>query len=133
VSQRATVLQALTDAGARGVTNGEFIYGLRITRFAARILELREQGYVIETRREGDGKFRFILLGEPENVSAPGRPSAASSRGAGSDASQPVAGVSPAGEGEGIPGQLSMVDVSFDETVPPLRPRFIDPDMGDAA
>jgi len=51
VAQRDTVLQALRDAGDRGVHSFE-LTSVGITRSAARVHELRARGHTITARRE---------------------------------------------------------------------------------
>jgi hypothetical protein len=51
LSQRDRVLYALRDAGEAGVRSDVFL-GLSIPRAAARVCELREQGYEIASERE---------------------------------------------------------------------------------
>lgn len=50
ISQTSTILKMLKDAGEFGVNNYDFI-NRRITRFSARILELRADGHDILTER----------------------------------------------------------------------------------
>lgn len=73
VNQRTRVLTMLQTAGERGVTSSEF-YAAHLPRFGARLLELRERGYVIETARLSDSVWRYTLLHEPAVVSAPSPP-----------------------------------------------------------
>jgi len=63
VSQRTRVLALLRHAGDRGVTNSEFI-DWRIFRYAARLHELRDEGYEIDTKAFGS-KVTYTLVGEP--------------------------------------------------------------------
>lgn len=64
MSQRQTVLDALTNAGAQGVTNGE-LNRLGIFRYSARIHELRAAGHQIRTEN-GDGGLATFFLEAPE-------------------------------------------------------------------
>lgn len=70
VTQRATVLEMLRSAAGRGITSGEF-YAARLPRFSARILELRDTGYVIQSERLRAGSWRYTLLNEPTVWSVP--------------------------------------------------------------
>jgi hypothetical protein len=116
MSQRMRVLTMLQTADNRGVTSSEF-YAAHLPRFGARLLELRERGYVIETQRESDSVWRYTLLNEP----------------AVSSASAPTTG--PSSE----TGPLSRHGAGADETASalfelPHRPApAIDDDWGDAA
>jgi hypothetical protein len=62
------LLQRLRERGAEGITTGELIregcYGLRPPN---RAKDLRDAGHLIETRREGHGVFRFVLIRECAN------------------------------------------------------------------
>jgi hypothetical protein len=58
------VLGLLQGAGAAGVSTGQFAEA-RCPRASARIAELRELGYDVETRRERANAFRFVLHGAP--------------------------------------------------------------------
>jgi hypothetical protein len=65
-NQRERILVALQAAGTRGVLNTE-LYKICL-RPPSRICELRKMGYEIQTRREGESVFRFILRREPDHV-----------------------------------------------------------------
>jgi hypothetical protein len=54
----------LRERGRAGVTNLEL--NTVCFRYGARIWELRKQGFAVETRREGDSVFRFVLHTEPQ-------------------------------------------------------------------
>jgi hypothetical protein len=58
------VLKALRDRGQAGATTAQLgeVAGFR---FGARLHELREAGYVIDTRRERRGSSRYTLVAEP--------------------------------------------------------------------
>jgi hypothetical protein len=58
------VLELLEAAGPGGVSTGEFAEA-RCPRASARIAELRELGYDVETRRERANAFRFVLHATP--------------------------------------------------------------------
>ncbi|MGM7720645.1 hypothetical protein [Metabacillus sp. Hm71] len=63
-TQREQILNKLRDAGDKGVTNTEL---LEIAiRYTARLHELYQQGYIIETVSINDGVYNYILKGEPE-------------------------------------------------------------------
>jgi Helix-turn-helix domain len=62
MSQRTRVLALLRHAGERGVTNSEFV-DWRIFRYAARLHELREEGYEIRTKAFGS-KVTYTLVSE---------------------------------------------------------------------
>lgn len=71
MTQRDLVLKLLTEAGQHGVSSHELIYTHGITRGAAVIFDLREDGYVIDTIDEGetdDGRqklARYVLKAGP--------------------------------------------------------------------
>lgn len=69
MSQRETVLQALRDAGDRGVTNGE-LNRLGIFRYSARIHELRQAGHTIRTENGEGGLATFFLEHDVEAQAA---------------------------------------------------------------
>ena len=62
-NQRGKILAALIEAGPAGVLNIE-LYKICL-RPPSRIFELRWMGYTIRTIREGDSRFRFVLIAEP--------------------------------------------------------------------
>ncbi len=70
MTRRDLLLNVLEQAGARGVTTAEIIQAGVGSRYGARLLELRERGYVVEAVRVRDGSYRYTLLG------GPGRPAA---------------------------------------------------------
>jgi len=63
-TQRERILREFRAAGPWGCLNGKLavIGGLG---FKARVQELRQMGYVIETKHEGVGRYRYILISEP--------------------------------------------------------------------
>ena len=65
-NHRGQILAALRAAGPAGVLNVE-LYKICL-RPPSRLCELRQQGFRIETRREGESIFRFILRAEPTTV-----------------------------------------------------------------
>lgn len=71
MSQRDIVLRMLRERGSEGVSSHEFTYRHGITRAAAVIFTLRQEGFEIETRDEGqtpDGRekmARYVLQGTP--------------------------------------------------------------------
>lgn len=72
MSQRETVLDLLVRSGEQGVSAYELVYVHGITRGAAAVFDLREEGYVIDTLDEGmtdDGKqklARYVLRAAPD-------------------------------------------------------------------
>jgi hypothetical protein len=72
MTQRDRVLSLLEQAGPEGVTNAQFAQE-RILRYAARLKELRDEGYEISTYGT-NGTVRYVL----ENVEAVEEPSASS-------------------------------------------------------
>lgn len=64
--RQKVVLQLLRQAGSSGVTTADFLQGGAGSRFGGRILELRQMGFVISTKRVRSGMSRYVLLGEPE-------------------------------------------------------------------
>lgn len=62
-NHRERILTLLREHGTAGVRNLE-LYSICLCP-PSRICELRKMGYRIETRREGEGVFRYILRGEP--------------------------------------------------------------------
>jgi hypothetical protein len=62
--QRERVLSLLRTRGSSGATNVE-LNGICL-RYGAGTFELRKMGYGIDTQREGESGFRFVLLSEPE-------------------------------------------------------------------
>lgn len=64
-TQRNAVRRLLRVARHRGVTTAEFL-AAGIPRFSGRLLELRDEGYVISTERIGRGKWRYTLISEPD-------------------------------------------------------------------
>lgn len=64
-TQAQRVEQMLRAAGPSGVTNGTFAVA-GILRYAARLEELRNRGFVIETQRVKGGTFRYVLISEPD-------------------------------------------------------------------
>jgi len=65
-AQRDKILALLRSRGAKGATNLE-LYQICL-RPPSRLCELRQMGHNIETIREGDSVFRFILHGEPQTA-----------------------------------------------------------------
>tara|TARA_R100000742_G_C4253060_1_gene71196 strand:+ start:627 stop:944 length:318 start_codon:yes stop_codon:yes gene_type:complete len=47
------------------ITNGEFVFDLRCTRYGGVIHDLRKKGWRIETTNEGNSKFTFRLTKQP--------------------------------------------------------------------
>lgn len=71
MSQRNIVLRLLRERGAQGVSSHELTYRFGITRGAAVVFDLRQEGFDISTKDEGttpDGKqkmARYVLEGIP--------------------------------------------------------------------
>lgn len=63
-AQRAHILALLRERGSVGITNIE-LNQLCALRYTARISELRKMGWVIQTRRESESIFKFVLISEP--------------------------------------------------------------------
>ena len=70
MTQKQTVLQLLQARGFKGVSVYELIYEKGITRAAAIVHELRNEGIDIDTIDEGDSKLaRYVL--KSANVAPP--------------------------------------------------------------
>jgi hypothetical protein len=78
------VLGMLRQAGARGVTTGEFTEA-RHERFSARLEEIRRAGWKVDTVRITQAKFKYVLQAEPVGLRAGAPPSQESPPGAESD------------------------------------------------
>lgn len=65
LSQTERIIRLLQRRGSFGASNREL--NSIAFRYAARIAELRKDGYSIRTMRDSAGLFRFILEGEPES------------------------------------------------------------------
>lgn len=51
------------------VSNAEFVFDLRCTRFGGHLFNLRDKGYVIETiSGKEQGEFYYKLVGTPEDT-----------------------------------------------------------------
>jgi hypothetical protein len=70
MSRKWLLLRLLKDAGSVGATTADLLAAGVGSRYGARLLELRDHGYVIESRRERQSSFRYILTDEP-GVEAP--------------------------------------------------------------
>lgn len=68
MTKKETVLAMLTNA-AHGVTGREFVEA-NVFRYSARIKELRDEGYEIESKRLSQGNFRFRLVGNTTDETA---------------------------------------------------------------
>jgi hypothetical protein len=100
MSQKERILTMLEEAGSQGVTGNQF-YAAYLPRFAARIKELRDQGYDITTRRIDGNHFVYTLhVGRREGRSAvsggPRKPQAVN------ECSQPVGAVNNSSAHEGM-------------------------------
>ncbi len=73
MTRRDLALRQLQRAGDRGVTTAEFLGAGVGSRYSARVLELRELGYVISSERVRDGQWRYCLSSEPSSPSATAR------------------------------------------------------------
>jgi hypothetical protein len=62
MTRRLLLLNLLEQAGDRGVTTGELLNAGVGSRYSARLMELREEGYV-EGTREREGSWRYVLAG----------------------------------------------------------------------
>lgn len=67
------LLSILESAGSRGVTTAECMAAGVGSRYSARLMELRDAGYVIESVRERDGSWRYTLLNSPDDSERGGR------------------------------------------------------------
>ena len=69
--QRYRLLQALRNAGDAGLSSWDAVHTLGMLRAGARLKELREEGFEIETLRDpsvnGQARFRYVLRAEPES------------------------------------------------------------------
>ena len=67
MTKREHVLQLLREAGPRGVTTAEFLKAGCGSRFGARIQELRDAGYVIDSKRVRSSSHVYTLRRCPES------------------------------------------------------------------
>ena len=74
-NQREKILNLLRERGRAGASNREL--NSFCFRYGARIWELRRAGYEVDTIREGNSRFRFVLRHGPIE---PKRPAACGSR-----------------------------------------------------
>lgn len=65
-TRRDLLAHLLREAGNRGITTGELLQAGVGSRYSARLLELRELGWVVEAKRIRDGSWRYTLLWEPD-------------------------------------------------------------------
>jgi hypothetical protein len=65
-AQRERILSLLRFRGAAGASNVEL--NAIAFRYGGRIHELRGMGYRIDTRRESENLFRFVLVSEPDKI-----------------------------------------------------------------
>ena len=71
MTQNERVLKMLQEAGDRGLTNHDFL-DARISRFGARLDDLRRQGWDIPAGRwVARGKYRYKLLGRKDKKDEP--------------------------------------------------------------
>ena len=99
MTKREVVLSMLTNA-SHGVTGREFV-DAGVFRYSARIKELRDRGYEIESKRLSQGNFQFRLVGEPTGATA--NPSS-------EGLSQPAGEDSSGGSGQ-LPGDPLPLDI----------------------
>lgn len=62
MTRKWLLLRLLEDAGQKGVTTAEVMQAGVGSRYGARLLELRTDGYTIRSERERAGSFRYTLL-----------------------------------------------------------------------
>lgn len=74
MTRRQTLLAILEAAGDRGATTAELIQGGVGSRYSARLLELRDEGYVIQGERVRDGSWRYTLTDSPQELDGPPNP-----------------------------------------------------------
>lgn len=67
MTRRALLLHLLQEAGDRGLTTAEIIQAGVGSRYGARLLELRKEGWVVEAERVRDGSWRYRLVGGVES------------------------------------------------------------------
>jgi len=72
VTRRDLLAHLLREAGDRGLTTSELLQAGIGARYSARLLELRERGWVVEVTRIRDGAHRYTLVSEPTSRAAPG-------------------------------------------------------------
>lgn len=65
-AQRRVLLELLRAAGEHGVSVLTLIYQHGILRASGRVLELRKEGYTIETRPGQGGTAIYVLIAEPQ-------------------------------------------------------------------
>lgn len=65
-SQKERVLEQLRQGGMWGVSN--IALNKTCFRYAARIKNLRDDGHIIQTVKERNGVFRFVLVKEAKDV-----------------------------------------------------------------
>jgi hypothetical protein len=75
MTRKALTLSLLRDAGERGVETAEFLNAGVGSRYGARLLELRNEGHVIEAERIRNGSWKYTLLSEAGIGAGPSRPS----------------------------------------------------------
>ena len=85
MTKRDLLAYLLRQAGERGVTTGELLQAGIGSRYSARLMELRADGWVVSAERIRDGAWKYTLLSEPAGVTEPAstldeRPPSSSSR-----------------------------------------------------
>lgn len=92
MSQRERVLEMLEAAGPEGVTTAEFIQAF-VSRFSARVEELRKAGHSISTQRISKGSFRYTLESSEPAPPSPVDEGSDSAKDGGQPATPPTPGV----------------------------------------
>jgi len=64
MTNKQTMLAALRAGGSAGVTTAELMRVGCGSRYGARLLELRAEGFEISSERVRDGSWRYTLIGE---------------------------------------------------------------------
>lgn len=63
--QQSIILQALRQAGDRGVNSYDFRFKFHIIQAPVRVKELKEKGFVIASRDKKDKSCDYVLIHEP--------------------------------------------------------------------
>lgn len=88
MTHKELALHLLREAGDRGVTTAEMLQAGVGSRYSARLLELRQEGHLIESERIREGSWLYTLTHDAErggggaNPQRPGIPAATASPGA---------------------------------------------------
>lgn len=109
MTRRDLLAHLLVEAGDRGLTTAELLQAGVGSRYSARLLELRELGWVIESERIRDGSWRYTLVRKPD-VDRDASPRRDSAEG------------TPAQGTRGVPVDTGrLFELSFDEAIPPAK------------